>query len=284
MWRRYVGAFAAPGAHHDRPLLWLARNACRFIPARAGRDAAGYVLAVHRLLHEAVLAGDPRVVGVVGSHRPHRGVAVRLSRQHGRLAVACRPRHVLGDARPLPRRHGGRRAADPAGAEVLLRIRRAPGCARRLRHAHPLAGAPLRAAPVDGLLQRRFRRPRRHQGDADRHGGARSRHEGRRGAALRLHLLHRRGVPVRGDRSQAVGAAAAVARRLPRHHALLHPAPRPHLACAVGRALHHDRPHRRHLYQHLDGEDVRPCRPRGRLRPREHEPLPRYGAPAVAAW
>ena len=45
----------------------------------------------------------------------------------------------------------------------------------------------------------------------------------------------------------------------------------PHLACAVGRALDHDRPHRRHLHQHLDGEDVRPCRPRGRLRPREHE-------------
>ena len=29
----FVGAFAVLGAHHDRPLLWLARNACRFIPA-----------------------------------------------------------------------------------------------------------------------------------------------------------------------------------------------------------------------------------------------------------
>ena len=49
------------------------------------------------------------------------------------------------DARAVPRLDGGRRAADPAGAEVLLRIHRAPGRARRLCHAHPLAGAPLRA-------------------------------------------------------------------------------------------------------------------------------------------
>ena len=36
--RNYVGALAAPGAHHDRPLLWLARNACRFHsrPSRPG--------------------------------------------------------------------------------------------------------------------------------------------------------------------------------------------------------------------------------------------------------
>ncbi len=91
-------------------------------------------------------------------------------------------------------------------------------------------------------------------------------------------------VPVRGDRPAAVGAAAAVARRLPRHHALLHPAPGPHLACAVGRPLDHDRPRRRHLYQHLDGEDVRPCRPRGRLRPREHERTSSIRCTSSCGW
>ena len=56
-----------------------------------------------------------------------------------------------------------------------------------------------------------------------------------------------------------------------------------HLARAVGRPLDHDGPHRRHLHQHLDGEDVRARRARGRLRLRQHERVPRHRAPAAAA-
>ena len=136
---------------------------------------------------------------------------------------------------------------------------RAPGRARQLRHAHPLAGAPLRVASVDGLLQRRLRRPRRHQGHADGDGGARGGHEDHRGAAVRRYLFHRRRYPVCGDGLAAVGAAHPVAGRLPHHHALLHSAPGPHLACPIGCSLDHDGARRRHLHQHFDGEDVRAC-------------------------
>ena len=151
-----------------RIFRWL-ETRIEFLPACSSRGCRRptfwrFIL----LLHAAVLADDRRLLGAVGGHRPDRGVAVRLPRQSRRLAVEGRPRHLLVDARAVPRRHGRRRAARPAGAEVLLRGRGAPGPARQLRHAHALAGAPLRAAPVHGLLPQRLRRPRRHQGDADR--------------------------------------------------------------------------------------------------------------------
>ena len=224
---------------------WLETRVDSFPPEQAGMPPPsfwGFIAYYTR----PFCADDHRIVGAVGGHRADRGVAVRLPRQSRRLAVEGGPRHLLVDARPVPHRHGRHRAGRPAGAEILLRGRGAPGAARQLRHAHALAGAPLRAAPVHGLLQRRLRRPRRHQGDADRDGGARGGHEDRRGAALRLHLLHRRRHPVRGDRPAAVGAAAAVAGRLPRRHALFHSAPGPYLARPVGRPLDHDGPHRRH--------------------------------------
>ena len=65
---------------------------------------------------------------------------------------------------------------------------------------------------------------------------------------------------------------------------VLRAAPGPHLASAGGRPLADDRPHRRRLYQHLDGEAVRARRPRGRLRARRRwSDFLRHRPPADAA-
>ena len=74
-----------------------------------------------------------------------------------------------------------------------------------------------------------------------------------------------------------------LARRLRRAAALLRPAARQGRRGAGRRALDDDRPRRRQLHQHPDGQAVLARAPRGVLRARGHGELPRHGLPLDAA-
>ena len=165
----------------------------------------------------------------------------------------------------------GAMALHPAAHPQLhLRVGVAPGPARQLCDAHPLGGAPLRAAPVDGLLHQRLRRPRRHQGDADGARRARRGDEVHRGAGLCRGLFRRRADPRGHRRPLADDPAAHLAGGLCRGLLVLR-APLGKLSQVQAEtALAGHRPRRRQLHQHSHRQALRPCRPRGRLCPRGH--------------
>ena len=109
-----------------------------------------------------------------------------------------RSRHLLAGSQNQTHYHGGAGSGRPAGPQILVRGRLPSGPPRQFRHAHPLAGASLCAAPEHRVLSERFRRPHRHQGDADRDGHARHGDEDDRNPPLFRRLFHRRRGHVRG--------------------------------------------------------------------------------------
>ena len=221
---------------------------------------------------------------LIAGDRARRSVDVRLPRQHRRLAVGAEPRDLPADRGLEARRHGVRRRWSRCRAwcscSSLFHQQTLMG---NYPDAHPLAGAPLPAQAVDDLLPGRVRRPHRHQADADGARRARMRHQADRRAQLRHRLFPRHAVHRRLGRLAAGDAARRLARRLHHAAALLHPAARQGLGGAGRRALDDDRPRRRQLHQHPDGEAVLACAARGRLRARGHGRLPRHGLPVDAA-
>ena len=150
--------------------------------------------------------------------------------------------------------------------------------------AHPLAGAPLPAQAVDDLLPGRVRRPHRHQADADGACRARMRHQADRRPQLRRRLFPRHAVHRRLGRLAAGRAARCLARVLRRAAALLHSAARQGFGGTGRRALDHDRPRRRQLHQHPDGEAVLACPARGFLRARRAWRLSWTRSTARCGW
>ena len=175
-----------------------------------------------------------------------------LWRDHGREFVGMGLLVLIG--RPL-----AALVARPRGA--------ADDHARHDQH-DPLADASLCVAAVGRLFRQRFRRPHRLE---HRAGGARPH---RLGGADHRRALVRHGLRAEraGDfRRNGLAARASPGDvdlslyRDPEPFRAAHPVP---FRAAFARPRDPDRPDRRQLRQHPDGEAVRPPRPRGRARPR----------------
>ena len=168
----------------------------------SSRPAAGYVLAFYVHYMRPFWPTSCCIVGSVRGHRAHRGVAVRLRRQPGRLLMKADRADLLADHGRFLAVHGRLVLLVLPVAAIPLRICRAPGPARQLRHAYALAGAPLRAAPA-GLLPERLRRPGRQQGHADGAGACASRREDDRRHLVRRPSIGRRAVLFAADATGA---------------------------------------------------------------------------------
>ena len=212
----------------------------------------------------------------------HRDRLRHVHRQPRRLDGDRRPRCVLQRSRLATRPDGG------AGPRRLS-ARRARGLAapvpddvRRLSDARALEGAPLHARPEPQLLPGRVRRPRLAEGDADGARRARQRHQDHGRRRLHRRLFHRHRVSAGDERPVAGRSSCSPGWRPTSRSSSTTCRVSARSARAGRRARADDRPRRRQLHQHPDGQALRPHHARARLRPFGDERVPADGQPAGA--
>ncbi len=220
-------------------------------------------------------------------HAPHRGdrrvrgLPVQHDGQHRRLALdgpGCRAVDA-GTRTPPASLRGPRRqcaARRPAVDD------QAAGDLRQLPDAAALEVPPADARPERGLLPGRVRRPHRHQGDADRIGGARSVADRRRDAGVRHDLLRHPALGAGRLRPLAGRTVRALGRTVCGVVVVFRAAARTGRQGTGRCPFADDRPDHRRLRKHCNGEAVLARAPRGRLRTRRDVRVPRHRAPPDA--
>jgi hypothetical protein len=247
---------------------------------RAARPA-DRLFRLHLGLHPRHARLHRRNDGAHGRHRRVRGAFVQHARPRGRLAGEGRSRQIVGhtaQAAARARCHPRVQHAFDSSAESHP----PPNARRQFRHA-PALGLPsqhARAKPE--LLPGGIRRPRRHEGHADRARRAGCLDDPRRHFGLRRHLLRHHRARRRRLQPLAALAVLGLAHALCSVRLVFRPAPRRRRQVPSRCPLHDDRPHHRCLYQHRNGQTVLAHPARERLCQKRHGRVPANRQPPNA--